>query len=107
VIRGLAVTSATRSSFAPNIPTIAESGVPGFDVSDGYGLYAPVKTPAEIVRKVHDDTVAALAHPPVKQRLEEIAMMVVTSTSAELAAHLKSEMEKWGPIIRELGIKPD
>jgi tripartite-type tricarboxylate transporter receptor subunit TctC len=106
-VRPLGVASATRSPFVPDIPTIAESGVPGFDVLDGYGLFFPPKAPAELVRKVRDDTVAALAHPPVKQRLEEIAASPVTSTPAELASLLKSEMAKWGPIIKELGIKAD
>jgi tripartite-type tricarboxylate transporter receptor subunit TctC len=106
-IRALAVTSATRSPFAPNIPTIAASGVPGFDVSAWYALFMPVKTPAEIVRKVYGDTIAAIAHPQVKQRLEDIAATAVSSTPAELTARLKSELEKWGPIITALGIKPD
>ena len=106
-VRALAVTSGTRSPFMPDIPTIAESGVPAFDVSDGYALFMPAKTPTETVRKVHADTVAALAHPPVKQRLEEIAAAVVTSTPAELTAYLKSEMEKWSAIIKEAGIRAD
>jgi tripartite-type tricarboxylate transporter receptor subunit TctC len=106
-IRALAVTSAQRSSFAEDIPTIAESGVPEFDVSDGYALFMPAKTPAEILRKVHNDTVASLLHPAVKQRLEEIAAAVTTSTPTELTAYLKSEMGKWGPIIKEAGIKAD
>src|SRR6516165_5413929 len=99
--------SAARSPFAPNILTVGESGVAGFDVSDGFGLYMPARTPAEIVRKVRDDTLSALAHPTVKQRLEEIAMTVVTSTPIELAALLKSETTKWGPIIKEAGIRAD
>jgi len=106
-IRALAVTSVARSPFAPNIPTIAEAGVPGFDVSSWYALFMPVKTPAEIVKKVYGDTVAAIGHPQVKQRLEDIAATAVSSTPAELTARLKSELEKWGPIIKELGIKPD
>jgi tripartite-type tricarboxylate transporter receptor subunit TctC len=106
-VRALGVASAKRSPFAPDIPTIAESGVPNFDVTDGYALFLPPRTPAGIVNKVHDDTVAALAHPPVRQRLAEIAASTVTSTPAELAASMKSEMNKWGPIIRELGIKAD
>jgi tripartite-type tricarboxylate transporter receptor subunit TctC len=106
-VRALGVASATRSPFTPNIPTIAEAGVPGFDVSDGYGLFLPPKAPAEIVRKVHDDTVAALADPQVQQRFGEIAASVVTSTPNELTTLLKSEMEKWAPIIKKLGIKPD
>jgi tripartite-type tricarboxylate transporter receptor subunit TctC len=104
-IRALAVTSATRAPFVPNIPTIAESGLPGFDVSDGHALFMPAKTPVEIVRKVHDDAVAALAHQPVKQKFEELALAVATSTPAELTAYLKSEMEKWGAVIKDANIK--
>jgi tripartite-type tricarboxylate transporter receptor subunit TctC len=106
-VRALAVASATRSPFAPDIPTIAESGVPGFDVTDGYALFFPPRTPAEIVNRVRDDTIAALGHPPVRQRFEELAASIVTSTPTELANLLKSDMDKWGPIIKELGIKPE
>ena len=76
-------------------------------MSDGYGLFLPPKTPADIVGKVHRDTLAALAHPPVRQRFVEIAASIVISTPAELANLLKSDMDKWGPIIKELGIKPE
>jgi tripartite-type tricarboxylate transporter receptor subunit TctC len=106
-IRALAVTSATRSPFAPNIPTIAESGLPGFDVSSWYALFMPVKTPAEIVRKVHTDAVAAITYPQVKQRLADLSAAAVTSTPAELTALLRSSLDNWGPIIKELGIRPD
>jgi tripartite-type tricarboxylate transporter receptor subunit TctC len=106
-VRALGVASSTRSPFAPDIPTIAESAVSSFDVSDGYALFFPPKTSPRIVNKVHDDTVAALAHPPVRQRLGEIAASPVNSTPTELATLLTSEMDKWGPIIKELGIKPD
>ena len=74
-------------------------------VSDGYGLYAPAKTPTEVTRKIHDDTVSALAHAAVRQRLEEIGMTAVTSTPSELPALIRSEAAKWGPIIKEAGIK--
>jgi tripartite-type tricarboxylate transporter receptor subunit TctC len=104
-IRALAVTSARRVPFAPNIPTIAESGLPGFDVSDGHALFLPAKTSAEIVGKVHDDVNAALAYPPVKQRFEELALEVAASTPAELTAYLKSEMERWSTVIKDANIK--
>ncbi len=104
-LRPLGVASGTRSPFIPEVPTIAESGVPGFDLSDGYGLFFPAKATAEIIRKVHDDTVTAVTYPAVQQRLEAIAASPVTSTPSELAAWIKSEMEKWGPLITELGIK--
>jgi tripartite-type tricarboxylate transporter receptor subunit TctC len=105
VLRPLGVASGTRSPFVPDVPTIAESGVPGFDLSDGYALFFPARTPPEIINKVHDDTVAAVAYPSVQQRLEAIAASPVTSTPKELAAWMKSEMEKWGPLITDLGIK--
>jgi tripartite-type tricarboxylate transporter receptor subunit TctC len=104
-LRGLAVTSATRSPFAPQIPTIAESGLPGYDVTSWYALYMPAKTPPEIVKKAHDDAVAALTHASVKQKIEELGATVAPSTPAELAAHLQSELKKWGPIIKAAGIK--
>jgi tripartite-type tricarboxylate transporter receptor subunit TctC len=104
-VRALAVTSAKRSEFAPELPTIAESGVPGYEYSSWYGVYAPAKTPADIIRKLHQDTVAALSHPQVKQRFADIATSVTPSSPAELAALLKSDMDLWGPIIKASNIK--
>jgi tripartite-type tricarboxylate transporter receptor subunit TctC len=104
-VRALAVTSAKRSEFAPELPTIAETGVSGFDYSSWYGLYVPVKTLGEIILKLREDTVAALSHPQVRQRLAEIATVVTPSTTPELAAILQSDMELWGPIIRAANIK--
>jgi tripartite-type tricarboxylate transporter receptor subunit TctC len=106
-IRALAVTSAMRSPFLPDIPSIAESGVPGFDVSSWYALFLPPKTPAEIVGKVYIDAVAAIAHPQTKQRFADIGTIAGSSPPAQLTALLKSELDKWGPVIKELGIKPD
>jgi tripartite-type tricarboxylate transporter receptor subunit TctC len=106
-LRALAVTSLTRARSAPDIPTIAESGLPGFELVGWNALFMPAKTPADILAKVHRDTVAALAHPAVRPKLEEIGVEVTTSTPAELAAYLQSEMAKWGPIIKEIGIKVD
>jgi len=106
-LRALAVTSAERARSAPDIPTIAESGLPGFELLGWNALFMPARTPADIIAKVHRDTVAALAHPAVRPKLEEIGVEVTTSTPAELAAYLQSEMAKWGPIIRQIGIKVD
>jgi tripartite-type tricarboxylate transporter receptor subunit TctC len=106
-IRAIAVTSATRVPFAPDIPTVAESGLPRFDVSDGHVLLMPAKTPAQFISKVNGDVIGALAHPPVKQRLEELTFVVATSTPAQLTAYLKAEMEKWSAVIREANIKVD
>jgi tripartite-type tricarboxylate transporter receptor subunit TctC len=103
-LRGLAVTTKKRTPAAPQMPTIAEAGVPGFDVSSWYAIFAPAKTPPEIVRKVSADIITALADPTTKERLEQLGVVVAGSTPAELAAHLKTEMDKWGPVIKEAGI---
>jgi tripartite-type tricarboxylate transporter receptor subunit TctC len=106
-LRGLAVTTAKRSAAVPHLPTIAESGLPGFDVSSWYALFMPAKTPADIVRKAHVDTVAALSDPVIKERLEKLGVVLVGSTPAGLATHLQGEMDKWGPVIKAAGIKGD
>jgi tripartite-type tricarboxylate transporter receptor subunit TctC len=106
-VRGLAVTTAQRSPAAPELPTVAENGVPGFDVAAWYGFFVPAKTPAAIVRKLHFDTVTTLADPDVKAKLENIGMEVAGSTPEELAALLKSETEKWGAVIKEAKITLD
>jgi tripartite-type tricarboxylate transporter receptor subunit TctC len=103
--RGLAVTTARRSVAAPDIPTLAESGVPGFDVSAWFAFYLPAKTPPDIVRKASADIDAALKHPPVRQRLEALGGGIVGGPPEKLTAFLKSEMDKWGPLIREANIK--
>jgi tripartite-type tricarboxylate transporter receptor subunit TctC len=106
-VRALAVTSATRVPFAPNIPTVAESGVPGFDVTDGQCLFMPGKTPPEYIKKVHDDAIAALAYEPVKQKFIDINVLIETSTPAGVTTYLKAQMAKWGSIIKEANIKLD
>src|SRR6266545_2802453 len=103
-LRGLAVTTAKRMPAVPHLPPIAEAGVPGFDVSSWYGLFAPAKTPPEIIRKMHADTVAALNDQATKERLEQLGVLVVGSTPEQLAAFLKAEMDKWAPVIKEAGI---
>jgi tripartite-type tricarboxylate transporter receptor subunit TctC len=103
--RALAVTSTTRVPFAPDIPTVSESGLPGFDVTDGQNLFMPGKTPPEIISKVHNDVVAALAYPPVKQKFVEIYVSIVSSPPAEVTSYLKAQMAKWSAIIKEANIK--
>jgi len=104
-VRGLAVTSAKRSPFLPDLPTIAEAALPGYDVTAWYGLFVPAKTPPAIVTKIHDDAVAAIEYPQVKQRLADIAAVAESSTPAELGALIKSEMALWGPVIRNANIR--
>ncbi|HEY1290664.1 MAG TPA: tripartite tricarboxylate transporter substrate-binding protein, partial [Burkholderiales bacterium] len=81
------------------------SGVPGFDVSSWYALFAPAKTPPEVIRKANAATRAALAVPATRARLDELGVVVIGSSPEALGAHLRAEMDKWGPVIREAGIK--
>jgi tripartite-type tricarboxylate transporter receptor subunit TctC len=101
-LRALGVTTATRVSSAPEIPTIAESGVPGYDTSSWFAFFVPAKTPPEIIAKMHADTVAALAEPQIRAKL---GVIVVGSTPEQLGAHLKAEMERWAPVIKAANIR--
>ncbi len=101
----LAVTTGRRVPVAPELPTIAEAGVPGFDVSSWFAFFAPEKTPKDVIAKINADTVEALKNPTVKAKLEELGCEIVGSTPQALAAHLKSEMDKWGPVIKEAKIR--
>src|SRR3954471_21688409 len=91
-LRALGVTSSKRAVALPDVPTIAESGVPGFDVMGWYAFFAPARTPPEVIAKFHADTVAALADPVIRQRLDQLGVGVVGSTPDGLRAYLKAEM---------------
>ena len=105
--RILAVTSTSRVAAAPDVPTLAESGLPGFDVAPWWGLFVPARTPAAIIAKINTATVATLAEPPVKAKLESLGSTPVGSTPSALAKYLKNEMSKWGPVIRDARITLD
>ena len=104
-VRALAVTTKERVPVVPDLPTIAEAGVPGFDVSSWFGFFVPVRTPAEIIAKLNADTNAALAHASVKPRFDDLGATPRGTTPGQLAAFLKSEIDKWGPVIRDARIK--
>ena len=103
-LRGLAVTTLDRVAVAPDLPTVAEAGVPGFDVSSWIALFVPAKTAPQIVRKLNADTVAALADAAIERKLEDMGVVVVASTPAKLAETVRADMAKWEPIIRAGGI---
>jgi tripartite-type tricarboxylate transporter receptor subunit TctC len=103
-LRGLAVTTAKRQPEVPDLPAIAEF-VPGYDVSSWFALFVSAKTPPQIVARLNADAVAALNYPAVKERYAQLGATVVGSMPAELATHLKAEMERWAPIIKAAGIK--
>ena len=104
-VRGLAVTSAKRFADEPELPTVAESGVPGYDVSSWYGVYVPAKTPAEIISKINADMAAMLREPAVVEKFKVLGVLAQSSTPAELAARNAADAALWGPIIKEANIK--
>jgi tripartite-type tricarboxylate transporter receptor subunit TctC len=104
-VRALAITAATRAQAAPDIPTIAEAGVPGYDSSSWFAFVAPSKTPTAVIQKIQADTVAVLAEPAIKERLDKLGLTIVGSTSVELVVHLKVEKERWEPVIKRANIK--
>jgi len=103
--RALAVTTAERIPAAPDVPTVTESGLPGFNVQAWFALLVPANVPADIVKKVNIDTVLALRDPTVKAKLEGIGVTVAPSTPEELAGFIKAEIAKWEAVIREAGIR--
>src|SRR6266480_5139548 len=103
-IRGLAVTGSKRDSVAPELPTIAEAGVPGYEASSWHALFVPAKTPPEIVRKMSADSIEALADPAARGKLEQYGYTVVGSSPGKLQALLRSEIDKWSAVIKTVGI---
>ncbi len=103
-LRALAVTTANRQQTAPDVPTVAETGLPGYEMSSWFAFVMPAKTPAEIIRKINADTNAVLAEPAVKARFDKLGVVPAGSTPEALGAHLKAEMDKWGPVIKAAGI---
>lgn len=106
-LRALGVTSRNRARELPDVPTVSEAGVPGFNVTGWYAFFAPARTPRDIIAKFHADTVAALADPAIRRRLDQLGVGVIGSSPEELRAHLKAEMDQWGAIIKEAGIRID
>jgi tripartite-type tricarboxylate transporter receptor subunit TctC len=106
-LRALAVTSLRRFSAAPELPTIAESGYPGFEITGWLGLLAPARTPATIVGKLQLETVKALALPDLRAKLADLGMEGIGNSPDEFAAVIKSGIPKWAKVIKESGIKPD
>jgi len=106
-LRALAVTTAERLAVAPELPTMAEAGVAGVEVASWSAFLVPARTPRAVIAKIHDDTVAALAVPTVKQKLEAGGAVIEGSTPEELAAFLAAELDKWGRVIKAANIRPE
>jgi len=106
-LRALAITSLRRSAVMPEIPTTAEAGFPELVADNAYALFAPAGTPGPIVTRLHDDTVAALARPEIREQLYAQGADVVGGTPAELAAYVAAEIPKWAKLARQADVKPD
>jgi len=106
-LKPLAVTTLTRSPTAPELPTVAESGFPGFDVSSWFGLAAPVGTPAPIVDKINAAVLKALSNPEVQKRFAELGAVSRPLTPAEFSAFVKKEVDTWGPVVKASGATVD
>jgi tripartite-type tricarboxylate transporter receptor subunit TctC len=104
-LRAFAVSSHQRSAAAPDLPTMAESGYPGFEAVPWFGLLAPAGTPPAIIDKVHRETVRVLALPEVRRNLDVLGLDVIGSSPAQFAAVIKAEIPQWAAVIKGAGIK--
>ncbi|MDR2327129.1 MAG: tripartite tricarboxylate transporter substrate binding protein [Acidovorax sp.] len=102
-LRPLAVTTAKRSRELPDVPTIAEAGVPGYEATSWFGMWAPVKTPIEVQQKLHAALAKVLKNPAVIKKIEDQGGDVVLDTQAQFDAYIKTEAAKWGKVVKESG----
>jgi tripartite-type tricarboxylate transporter receptor subunit TctC len=106
-LRAIAVSSLQRSSAAPNIPTVAESGLPGFETLTWFGLFAPANMPQPVVDRLNAEVKKSLASPEVHAKLVQQGLTVVGGTSAELKGYMKQEVPKWATLLKNANIKPE
>ena len=106
-LTALAVSTGKRAAIAPDIPTVAESGFPGYDVSGWFGILAPAGTPAAIVSRLNGEIVAILQMNDVKEKLAADGSTTVGSTPQQFDAHLKAEMAKWAQVVKAAHIRAE
>jgi len=106
-LRALAVTTATRAPFLPNVPTVAEAGVPGYDTAVWWGLLGPSNMPTDITAKIAKDAAEAMKSPAIIERLAKLGATSIGSSPQDFAKLIKSDYDKWGPIIKAAGIKAE
>jgi tripartite-type tricarboxylate transporter receptor subunit TctC len=101
------VTSPKRAATVPNVPTLAEAGVAGYEATSWNGVFAPARTPRPIVDKLHADIVRVLKTPDVREKLVAAGSDPVASTPAEFSAYVKAELARWGKVIRDNNIRSE
>ena len=106
-LRALAVTSARRIQAAPELPTVAEAALPGFESTQWWGIYGPAGLPAGIVGKLNEQVNKILGNADIKQRLAADATEPLGGSPADLAAYLKADYERWGKVVRDAGIRAE
>ena len=106
-LRALAVTSAARSALAPGLPTVAESGIPGYDASTWYGIITTGGTPHAVIARLNREIVAVLATPEFKEQLMAAGADPAPNTPEQFAALIQSEIVKWAKVIKLSGAKPE
>lgn len=104
-LKALAMTGAKRSSVMPELPTISEAGIPGFDVSPWYGVLAPAKTPKPIISRLHTEFVKVLRTPEIQKAISKGDEEIVANTPEEFAAIIKKETAKWAKVVKDANIK--
>ena len=106
-LRALAITSPQRSPLLPDVPTVAESGYPGFDVQSWFGLAVPTGTPRPVIDRLNAELQTVLAAPDVKKRLAEMAATPAPGSPADMRAWVGSELKRWGPVVKAAGAKAE
>ncbi len=106
-LRAIAVTGAQRLSEMPNIPTVSESGVPGFEVTGWYGVLAPAGTPREIINKLGAEIAKVVQDSTVRERFASLGTVPVGSSPEQFTAFLRAETEKWSRVVKASGARPD
>jgi tripartite-type tricarboxylate transporter receptor subunit TctC len=106
-VRGLAVTGAQRSAVLPELPTVAETGLPGYEVSAWFGIFAPAGVPQAVAKRLNAEFVKGMQQPDLKQRLASLGADPLTSTPEEFSTYLRSEIDKWAKVVKASGMKVD
>ncbi|MCE9639327.1 MAG: tripartite tricarboxylate transporter substrate binding protein, partial [Betaproteobacteria bacterium] len=106
-LKALAVTSLKRSQVMPNVPTVAESGLKGFEALQWFGVFAPAGTRPDVVARLHDETVKILRTDDMRERLNKLASEVMANSPQEFAAFQKAEIAKWAKVVKDSGARID
>ena len=106
-LRALGITTAQRANALPDVPTFEESGIAGMVVTNWFGIFGPARLPPQVLARLHKAVLDALNAPDVRTKFTNLSLEISTTTPREFETHLKSELEKWGKVVKAAGIKPE